>query len=277
MGREIKRVPLDFAWPLNEVWDGYLLPDHLHEPRCEVCEGDGLTPEARAIDNTFYPHQIGCSLTSAERLAWYDKIGQAEVDNLLAVGRLRTLVRRDLTTDADLLGDDDTRGWEWLPLPRTAAEVNAEQRVRYLGGHDALNRMILVEFRCRVLGIPTECASCEGNGSGERFPGQRAAAEAWERLDPPTGEGWQLWETVSEGSPVSPVFATSEDLAQWLTTRDGGAAAGPSHRPLTIEQARGFVSRGWAPTFVADAGGLHDGAEFIGTEAALPGLNSDRS
>ena len=24
MGRELKRVPLDFDWPLNKVWDGYL-------------------------------------------------------------------------------------------------------------------------------------------------------------------------------------------------------------------------------------------------------------
>ena len=27
--------------------------------------------------------------------------------------------------------------------------------------------------------------------------------------------GWQLYETTSEGTPVSPVFATLEELAQW--------------------------------------------------------------
>jgi len=33
--------------------------------------------------------------------------------------------------------------------------------------------------------------------------------------DPPTGEGWQLWETVSEGSPLTPVCATAEELARY--------------------------------------------------------------
>ena len=28
MGRELKRVPLDFDWPQNKVWHGYLNPYH---------------------------------------------------------------------------------------------------------------------------------------------------------------------------------------------------------------------------------------------------------
>lgn len=35
------------------------------------------------------------------------------------------------------------------------------------------------------------------------------------KLSPPVGEGYQLWETVTEGSPFSPVFATLEDLCRW--------------------------------------------------------------
>lgn len=37
---------------------------------------------------------------------------------------------------------------------------------------------------------------------------------------PPTGEGWQMWEDTSEGSPMSPVFATREELARWLANYD---------------------------------------------------------
>lgn len=33
--------------------------------------------------------------------------------------------------------------------------------------------------------------------------------------EPPRGRGYQLWEIVSEGSPMSPVFATPEELAVW--------------------------------------------------------------
>lgn len=34
--------------------------------------------------------------------------------------------------------------------------------------------------------------------------------------DVPTGDGWQLWQTVSDG-PVSPVFATPEELVDWMS------------------------------------------------------------
>lgn len=34
-------------------------------------------------------------------------------------------------------------------------------------------------------------------------------------LEPPKGEGYQLWETTTEGSPQSPVFKTLDELATW--------------------------------------------------------------
>lgn len=39
-----------------------------------------------------------------------------------------------------------------------------------------------------------------------------------ELLAPPKGEGYQLWETTTEGSPVSPVFATLDELCAWCET-----------------------------------------------------------
>lgn len=42
--------------------------------------------------------------------------------------------------------------------------------------------------------------------------------------DPPVGNGYQLWETTSEGSPISPVFATPEELAEWC--EDGATVLG---------------------------------------------------
>lgn len=58
----------------------------------------------------------------------------------------------------------------------------------------------------RVMGIPMD----------EYFPDM--PCPDWKKhfkIDPPTGEGFQLWETTSEGSPVSPVFRTAEELAEW--------------------------------------------------------------
>lgn len=37
----------------------------------------------------------------------------------------------------------------------------------------------------------------------------------WRPTDPPAGEGYQLWEDCSEGSPVSPVFTSLEELCAW--------------------------------------------------------------
>lgn len=206
MGREAKRVPLDFDWPQGETWHGYLMPDSLREDECGDCGGKGYSLEARAIADTFYPHMIEWGNTEkARRLAWHDKIGQDEVDNLIENGRLRVW-----------------RDGEWRTEPRTAAEINEQQRAGGLDGHDAINRGILIEFRCERLGIPYRCPACDGYGSIEKYPGQRAEAEAWEPTDPPTGEGWQMWQTTSEGSPESPVFATPDELATWLA--DTGAS-----------------------------------------------------
>jgi len=36
-------------------------------------------------------------------------------------------------------------------------------------------------------------------------------------VEPPKGEGYQCWETTSEGSPISPVFKTFDDLCDWLS------------------------------------------------------------
>lgn len=75
------------------------------------------------------------------------------------------------------------------------------------------------------------CEQCEDEGQSPYF---KEAYEAWQPIEPPSGEGWQVWENVSEGSPVSPVFATSEDLVQWLIKQ------GHSE-----QNARVFVEKGY--------------------------------
>jgi len=34
-------------------------------------------------------------------------------------------------------------------------------------------------------------------------------------IGPPRGDGYQLWMTTNEGSPISPVFATLDELCEW--------------------------------------------------------------
>lgn len=124
--------------------------------------GDGYTAAARAISQTFYPHMIGGP--NAKELAWHDKIGQAEVDALVAAGRLREWQGKE-------------KGW--VSVPRTADEINALNTDVGMDSHDGINRSILVQNRCKVLGIESTCPTCEGHGWMDM-----EAVERWSEWDP---------------------------------------------------------------------------------------------
>jgi hypothetical protein len=62
---------------------------------------------------------------------------------------------------------------------------------------------------------------------------------------------WQMYETCSEGTPISPVCATPEELARWLADNHASAFASMS---ATYEQWLGTIRRGWAVSAVLDAG-----------------------
>ena len=249
MGRTIKRVPVDFDHPLNEIWPGYLSPDKFDEVKCPDCK-NGYSERAQYLHDLWYGHvpfdpaETGsavlesdtpavrafaernianapdyygggeiATVREAQRLAdlwnamWCHHLNQADVDALIEGGRLWDFTRTVVPGE----------GWQPKdpPVHPTAAEVN-EWSLRGFG-HDGINAMIVVRARCGREGVELHCASCGGHGSTEAYEGQRAEAEAWEQSEPPAGEGWQLWETVSEGSPISRVFETAEALAEWMS------------------------------------------------------------
>lgn len=259
MGREVKRVALDFDWPLGEVWGGYLMPEELHLPECPDCRYDGVhssgwSLDAHHINSTFYAHQIGGP--RGEELAWNNKITQAEVEMLIENHRLSTFgpfYDRHELPEPDENGSRLTLTRNNRPAP-TAEQVNKAQTDHFV--HDCINRMLLVEHRCKQLNVPSNCPTC--NGKGEvGTPEQRAKYDAWEETEPPEGEGWQLWETTSEGSPTSPIFETADELAMWMSKNPCGFARSTP----TLEAAQAFVKAGWAPSMIADHNGLQDGVQ----------------
>lgn len=133
MGRTLKRVPIDFDWPLNKEWHGFLNPYGSDE--CVYCDGSGYAPKAERF-----------------RKQWY---GTAPFDP-----------------------------------------------VDY-------------EARCKRAGVPWKCPKCNGKGKVWRTPDLRRLHEEWKKEEPPKGDGHQLWETTSDGSPVSPVFSTLDALCEW--------------------------------------------------------------
>lgn len=83
---------------------------------------------------------------------------------------------------------------------------------------------------------------------------------------------WQAYETVSEGTPVTPPFATQDELIDYLVAngdfwdqrrrREGGS---DMHcEPWPRENAERFVRETkWAPSLVVDATGVRSGVEAL--------------
>ena len=67
-----------------------------------------------------------------------------------------------------------------------------------------------------------------------------------------------MYEDTSEGTPISPAFATPEELAQWLA--DSGASSF-GNSTATYEQWLPICKGGWAPSMVMINGQLMSGVE----------------
>lgn len=230
MGREVKRVPLDLDHPVGEIWPGY-------EP-----------PEVRDCPNP--DCRIGVT-TGRKRLA--------EVVSLL------------LLSGGDAARDKShpyfQRGGFYQTAGISPTKDLAEltegltgRSPRQLLGHDASDRWAATKKIIEAAGLDPEswgiCTTCHGSGL---HPEDQGLQREWEREDPPEGEGWQVWETTSEGSPITPVFGSPEELAQYCA-EEGVSVVGS--RTADEETWLRFIREGWAPTMVhTPEGGLQSGVE----------------
>lgn len=131
MGRELKRVPLDFEYPNKKVWTGYF------------------------IKNLFHPCMLdGISISSEE----YKNLGDEGLKEKYCAG-CRAFAKA-----------------KGIPFKDYGFKEPCPDLDKYF--EDEINAIL-------------------------------------EKCETPSGEGFQLWETTSEGSPISPVFATKEELAAW--------------------------------------------------------------
>lgn len=238
MGREIRRVPADFAWPIGKTWQGFLMPDKLRADTCTDCAGRGSTTAAQwvqacasmilMLDDDLRSQELGRPMHPYFNDFYSTAYGTRPSADIREVGR--GLAGRE----SSFLGHDSIDGYVAYKKIIEAAGLDPE-----------------------VWGI---CTTCSGHGSIDSYQGQSAEADAWEPTEPPTGDAWQLWETVSEGSPISPVFTTPEDLARWMVS-------GQSEwmMPTDYDAALRFVNDGWAPSLAYTAEtGLVDGVTFVG-------------
>lgn len=303
MGREIKRVPLDFNWPRHKVWSGFLNPHYDgHYSDCSACKGSGYSPIGKHMNDQWYgnanfsPFNTGSQPFPAShsiiqelalRNVFYSLLGRSApyADRYVTTFEMKNEpkfrpddLRNEIDSEAYRLArhfnagwihhlsqDDVDALWDSGRLERhfkekpTAKQVNEWSLVGM--SHDCINAHIIIKAKAKREGIELTCSECEGHGSKWDSPESKQRAEDWEKEEPPSGPGYQVWETVSEGSPVSPVFAQPEDLAKWMVENDSSVTG-----DATYEQWLDFIKRdGWAPS-----GMIVNGVQSSGVAATVP-------
>jgi len=229
MGRELKRVPLDFDWPLNKTWRGFINPHYVPCPEdnrtcfggetaamswlsavtrliCLLGEEAAAAPRAAELlaRGRTYPHPYLQEWGTAPRL----EMPRAERERIRAMPSERDRVEAHFA-----YGRQNPP--QLRPLtPELLALVTGllGHAPESLGSSDSYS---LSKKLMSVAGMPEGwgiCPTCKGEGID---PERMASYEAWRKEQPPTGDGFQRWETTSEGSPVSPVFASLDKLCAW--------------------------------------------------------------
>jgi len=261
--REVRRVPLDFDWPLNEVWKGYINPIY-KEPDISCPDADcrdGYTSTGYWFESVIATHVLLAGHDSATgkahpwRLEWLvypgDVVPGSDLPKLLAklckgtgkpvenivtniVGAAgldplewgfdgngkETSARVMLGRVAEFIASGGNVKPEVIPvvsgdiMPLCTGLTGREMDPFF--GADGLDRYRAPKTIAKYIKLPARwstCPVCKGTAGNPKY---RDAIKRWRSFGPPKGNGYQLWETTSEGSPASPVFETMDGLLDHL-------------------------------------------------------------
>ncbi len=91
--------------------------------------------------------------------------------------------------------------------------------------------------------------------SYEEWAGEAPDIEYYAPFNEDECTWYQVWETVSEGTPVTPPFATQQELIEYLVAKGDFWDQQRGDAPWSRESATNFVmGSGWAPSLVIDNG-----------------------
>jgi hypothetical protein len=244
MGREIKRVALDFDWPMKKIWQGFINPHFVPCPN-PGCHGGATTAEKWVFSL--------CRLLAM--------MGEESIQ----AGRpMHPYLCRlpHIPTKGERLPDG-----EYEIVPPTPAVRDFVLKLAAYGRHaprkhdrpieDDYNREHdIYRALLRATELPEDWGTCKTCDGDNLNPAVKDAYEAWTTTEPPAGPGWQVWETVSEGSPVSPVFPERGALVEWLVKQGYSRKAADAFA----------VDGGSVPSMMIADGKLYSNIEIAGKE-----------
>lgn len=192
--RIIKESWVDFGpWGLDELNEcvNFYFELARENKQCETCQGSGYHPDAQWIAESFYKHSSPFVKHSAMEIAQGDALAakfglissghdlrRAAIPNALVVkygAAFAEFVDQMMNTDgqwADKITADEAdvlaehhRNYNFKELAGQALAdaMNAREKNGGLG-HDGINRLYLIEQRCKRLGVPVRCEPCNGSG-----------------------------------------------------------------------------------------------------------------
>ena len=255
MSFEVKRVAADFTWPIDTTWKGYLNPHEDASHNCPTCDGSGATPEGHLYYQQWYgqepfdPVEYGSQPIAPDRPAmvaavtskieWNEKSDLDGARYYTHGGRipLSQAIRSECLRMCALVNSYWSHHLNQADINALVEAGAIDKVTEHFGGiptleqwqdfmlagipgepHWGFNDMgPAIEARCERNGVGHTCPTCDGSGLEWVSLEAKLEYESWKPQGPPAGESWMLWETVSEGSPISPTFATAEELAKWLS------------------------------------------------------------
>lgn len=211
MGRTCKRVPLDFSWPMKKLWIGYVNP--YKGVDCPYCD-NGYSEKAQEIIAEVYPWKKGDETYAPNPYKQNSRYNPHAKKHNMTQDEVDYVIERKC--------QNKHRSEE---LKRIMAEFfpDAEKvtpeifsKLSLMLWDFSLNLdYMLIAYHSEKEGWDSSCPHCKGEGVLFLNDEIKRLHEEFQWIEPPTGEGYQMWETTSEGSPISPVFKTAEELAEY--------------------------------------------------------------
>ncbi|MEE2040086.1 hypothetical protein Q8791_22985 [Nocardiopsis sp. CT-R113] len=300
MGREVRRVPLDFDWEIGKVWDGFLLPKSLHEDSCPDCES-GYSERGEYLHKLWYgnvpfrPEDNGSTPFTVDTPAVraFAERNVSRSPEFYGIGTGPDLTGRGdaaVLREAHRLADHWNSGWGhhlnqddvdalvaagrlmdfthtckpgegWKPIEPTPRPTAAEVNEWSLRGFGHDSLNAHVAIEAR----------CAREGVPATCPtcDGHATVEAYtgQRAD---AEAWE---------PTPP--PTGDGYQLWSTTTKGHPVSPVFDTPVglarwmttkaegwsrasSVEAALRFINAGWAPSMVVSAAGVQPGVEVMG-------------